>query len=140
MDSSDKIAQALRLARSTGGKLELDRAKEARRRAPGQIAPSKYMPGVPRQVRADGGRTGFLQKAHFNPSVDALKRLAKNSKYETARIAIDKDNNLYVNGNKVLTETKLVIDKSVNYAIIAAGVCAVLMLFIEVFKVFHPYI
>lgn len=55
MDASDKIAQALRLARSTGGKLELDRAKEARRRAPGQIAPSKYMPGVPRQVHADGG-------------------------------------------------------------------------------------
>ena len=58
----------------------------------------------------------------------------------TLELGIDKDNNLYVNGEKVLTETKLVIDKSVNYAIIAAGVCAVLMLFIEVFKVFHPYI
>ena len=58
----------------------------------------------------------------------------------TLELGIDNDNNLYVNGKKVLTETKLVIDKSVNYAIIAAGVCAVLTLFIEIYKVFQPYI
>ncbi len=55
-------------------------------------------------------------------------------------LGIDEDNNLYVNEKKVLTETKLVIDKSVNYAIIAAGVCAVITLVIEVYKIFHPYI
>jgi hypothetical protein len=74
MDSSDKIAQALRLARSTGGKLELDRAKEARRRAPGQVAPSKYMPGVPRQVRADGGKADENIDQFFGPTDPILRR------------------------------------------------------------------
>lgn len=38
------------------GTLDLARAAIAKRRAPGQIAPSKYLPGVPRQVHAAGGR------------------------------------------------------------------------------------
>lgn len=38
-----------------GGALDKARADEARERAGGQVAPSKYMPDVPRQVHADGG-------------------------------------------------------------------------------------
>jgi len=41
---------------STGGAMELARAITAKNRAGGQIAPSKYMPNVPRAVHADGGR------------------------------------------------------------------------------------
>lgn len=49
--------KAIRAAKLTlGGMLEKRRAKEAKERAPGQIAPSKYLPGVPRAVHADGGR------------------------------------------------------------------------------------
>ena len=40
---------------STGGALELARAVVAKNRAGGQIAPSKYLPNVPRAVHADGG-------------------------------------------------------------------------------------
>jgi GNAT superfamily N-acetyltransferase len=40
---------------SMGGILEKNRAKQAQERAPGQIAPSKYMPNVPRAVHAAGG-------------------------------------------------------------------------------------
>jgi hypothetical protein len=52
---SGPIRSALMTAKSMGGQLELKRAEEAKKRAPGQVAPSKYMPGVPRQVRAEGG-------------------------------------------------------------------------------------
>lgn len=44
---------------STGGALELARARTAVTRAGGQIAPSKYLPNVPRQVHAGGGRVGY---------------------------------------------------------------------------------
>jgi hypothetical protein len=48
--------KAIRAAKLTlGGILEKRRAKTAVERAEGQIAPSKYMPGVPRQVHANGG-------------------------------------------------------------------------------------
>jgi hypothetical protein len=51
------IDKAIRAAKLTlGGILEKNRAKQAQERAPGQIAPSKYMPNVPRAVHADGGR------------------------------------------------------------------------------------
>jgi len=54
---SDKdIRAALIVARRTKpGLLDKERAKEAHRRAPGQVHPSKYLPGVPRAVHADGG-------------------------------------------------------------------------------------
>jgi ADP-Ribosyltransferase in polyvalent proteins/Peptidase M15 len=49
--------KAIRAAKLTlGGMLEKRRAKTAVERAQGQIAPSKYLPNVPRQVHADGGR------------------------------------------------------------------------------------
>lgn len=49
--------KAIRAAKLTlGGLLEKRRAGEAKDRAPGQIAPSKYLPGVPRAVHANGGR------------------------------------------------------------------------------------
>ncbi|UOF80305.1 peptidase M15 [Caudoviricetes sp.] len=49
--------KAIRAAKLTlGGILEKRRAQEAKDRAPGQIAPSKYLPDIPRQVHADGGR------------------------------------------------------------------------------------
>lgn len=58
-----------RIGRSTGGRLELDRAKEAKKRAPGQVSPSKHMPGVPRQVRAEGGEVddGGFDVYHSSP-------------------------------------------------------------------------
>lgn len=48
--------KAIRAAKLTlGGILEKRRAKTAVERAQGQIAPSKYLPEVPRQVHANGG-------------------------------------------------------------------------------------
>lgn len=52
--------KAIRAARLTlGGMLEKKRAKTAKDRAGGQIAPSKYLPGVPRQFHADGGKVVY---------------------------------------------------------------------------------
>lgn len=57
--------KAIRSAKLTlGGMLEKRRAKSAVERAQGQIAPSKYLPGVPRQVHADGGKVAFMQDNH----------------------------------------------------------------------------
>jgi hypothetical protein len=48
--------KAIRAAKLTlGGMLEKRRASEAKDRAGGQIAPSKYLPNVPRQAHAYGG-------------------------------------------------------------------------------------
>ena len=49
----DKAIRAAKLTLS--GMLEKKRAKEAKDRAGGQIAPSKYLPDVPRQAHASGG-------------------------------------------------------------------------------------
>lgn len=52
--------KAIRAAKLTlGGILEKRRAKTAVERAQGQIAPSKYLPDVPRQVHANGGPAGM---------------------------------------------------------------------------------
>jgi len=51
--NDDKAIRAAKL--TLGGILEKNRAKQAKERAPGQIAPSKYMPNVPRAVHAAGG-------------------------------------------------------------------------------------
>jgi len=49
--------KAIRSAKLTAaGVLDKARARTAVSRAGGQIAPSKYLPGVPRQVHADGGK------------------------------------------------------------------------------------
>lgn len=49
--------KAIRSAKLTAaGILDKARARTAVTRAGGQIAPSKYLPDVPRQVHADGGR------------------------------------------------------------------------------------
>lgn len=49
--------RAIRAAKLTlGAMLDKRRAQTAKDRAGGQIAPSKYLPGVPRQFHADGGR------------------------------------------------------------------------------------
>ena len=50
----DKAIRAAKL--TVAGMLDKARAKTAVTRAGGQIAPSKYLPNVPRQVHADGGR------------------------------------------------------------------------------------
>jgi hypothetical protein len=56
--------KAIRAAKLTlGGMLEKRRAKGAVERAQGQIAPSKYLPGVPRAVHADGGEVADLGQA-----------------------------------------------------------------------------
>jgi ribosomal protein S18 acetylase RimI-like enzyme len=52
--------KAIRSAKLTAaGLLDKARARTAVTRAGGQIAPSKYLPNVPRQVHADGGRVTF---------------------------------------------------------------------------------
>lgn len=51
---NDKAIRAAKL--TLGALMEKRRAKSAVERAQGQIAPSKYLPDVPRQVHADGGR------------------------------------------------------------------------------------
>ena len=57
--------KAIRAAKLTlGGILEKRRAKTAVDRAQGQIAPSKYLPGVPRQAHAAGGKASFLAGNH----------------------------------------------------------------------------
>lgn len=53
--------KAIRAAKLTlGAVMDKRRAKTAKDRAGGQIAPSKYLPGVPRQVHADGGEVTNL--------------------------------------------------------------------------------
>ena len=66
--------KAIRAAKLTlGGMLEKGRAKEAKQRAPGQIAPSKYLPGVPRAVHADGGKvTDMRFLDHLQQASDAV--------------------------------------------------------------------
>lgn len=50
------VDKAIRAAKLTlGAVLDKRRAQTAKERAGGQIAPSKYLPGVPRQFHADGG-------------------------------------------------------------------------------------
>ncbi len=51
---NDKAIRAAKL--TAAGLLDKARARTAVTRAGGQIAPSKYLPNVPRQVHADGGR------------------------------------------------------------------------------------
>ena len=50
---TDKAIRAAKL--TLGAMLDKRRARTAKDRAGGQIAPSKYLPGVPRQFHADGG-------------------------------------------------------------------------------------
>lgn len=63
-----RLSHLSHLSASTGGAMELARAVMAKNRAGGQIAPSKYMPNVPRAVHADGGRengkAAFMQGNH----------------------------------------------------------------------------
>lgn len=65
MTDMEKAARSALLTakRTLGSKLEKARAEVAKTRADGQIAPSKYMPDVPRQVRADGGAVDDGQQA-----------------------------------------------------------------------------
>jgi hypothetical protein len=51
-----RLEHLAHLSASTGGAMEFARHVEAVNRAGGQIAPSKYLPDVPRQVHAAGGR------------------------------------------------------------------------------------
>jgi hypothetical protein len=56
---------AIKLAKSLGGKLEKRRAQTAKTRAGGQQLPaSRYMPEVPRQVRQDGGTVDRTKMSH----------------------------------------------------------------------------
>ena len=57
------------LSASAGGAMDFARHVEAVHRAGGQIAPSKYLPNVPRQVHADGGKVDFVKD---NPGGDWL--------------------------------------------------------------------
>jgi hypothetical protein len=57
--------KAIRSAKLTAaGLLDKARARTAVTRAGGQIAPSKYLPDVPRQVHAGGGKVDFVKDNH----------------------------------------------------------------------------
>lgn len=57
--------KAIRSAKLTAARvLDKARARTAVNRAGGQIAPSKYLPDVPRQVHAAGGKVDFMQGNH----------------------------------------------------------------------------
>jgi hypothetical protein len=58
------------LGASAGGAMDFARHVEVVQRAGGQIAPSKYLPNVPRQVHAGGGKVDFVKD---NPSGDWLE-------------------------------------------------------------------
>ena len=70
MSDAEKAIRAAKL--TLGGLLEKRRAKAAVERAQGQIAPSKYLPEVPRQVHAYGGRANENSNVwwHGSPSGD----------------------------------------------------------------------
>ena len=70
MSDDDKAIRAAKL--TLGGMLDKKRAKEARERAGGQIAPSKYLSDVPRQAHAYGGRANERDDIwwHGSPSGD----------------------------------------------------------------------
>jgi hypothetical protein len=59
-----RLSHLSHLSASTGGVMELARHATAVGRAGGQVAPSKYMPNVPRAVHADGGKVAFQQGNH----------------------------------------------------------------------------
>jgi len=62
------------LSASTGGAMDFARHVEAVNRAGGQIAPSKYLPNVPRQVHANGGReNGKRDFTRDNPGGEWLE-------------------------------------------------------------------
>ena len=57
----------------------------------------KYRKGGAVQAMAAGGEVGarFLNRVHRNPSVETLRNIAKQSPHESARIAIDKNGDLW---------------------------------------------
>jgi hypothetical protein len=83
--------KAIRAAKLTlGGLLEKRRAGEAKDRAPGQIAPSKYLPGVPRAVHAAGGReNGKRDFTRDNPGGEWLEgKQARAAQYPNRKFVI----------------------------------------------------
>ena len=76
--------KAIRSARLTAaGILDKARARTAVTRAGGQIAPSKYLPNVPRQVHAGGGKVAFMQGNH--PDVPDVVYHGTNSDFTSFR-------------------------------------------------------
>ena len=57
-----RLEHLAHLSASTGGAMEFARHVEAVNRAGGQIAPSKYLPNVPRAVHAGGGKVENFKK------------------------------------------------------------------------------
>lgn len=66
----DKVIKAAK--ETLGALMDKRRARTAKDRAGGQIAPSKYLPGVPRQAHAYGGRANERDEIwwHGSPSGD----------------------------------------------------------------------
>ena len=76
------------LSASTGGAMDFARHVEAVQRAGGQIAPSKYLPNVPRQVHADGGKVAY--HATHEPFEDYdWSRLGQSTKENTSGTSVD---------------------------------------------------
>jgi len=85
-----RLGHLAHLSASTGGAMELARHATAVTRAGGQIAPSKYMPGVPRAVHADGGRV--LQKGYsIKVDPDRLGVLARFKGRNVGQMTLSRD-------------------------------------------------
>ena len=81
--------KAIRAAKLTlGGMLEKKRAKSAVERAQGQIAPSKYLPGVPRAVHADGGPVADLGQAREQKQLQTFSNNMRSDIHQRASNAM----------------------------------------------------
>jgi hypothetical protein len=76
------------VGKSTGGAMEFARHVEAVNRAGGQIAPSKYLPNVPRAVHAGGGKVAYHATQEPFENYD-WGRLGQTTKDNTSGTSVD---------------------------------------------------
>ena len=76
------------LSASTGGAMDFARHVEAVNRAGGQIAPSKYLPNVPRAVHAGGGKVAYHATQEPFENYD-WGRLGQTTKDNTSGTSVD---------------------------------------------------
>lgn len=118
---TDKAIRAAKL--TLGAMLDKRRAQAAKDRAGGQIAPSKYLPGVPRQFHAYGGRANEKSDIwwHGSPSGDlrggtsGLHLGTKEAALDAlrARIGVPADGSMW-DGTKEYGKTLLAGKKTLN--------------------------
>lgn len=61
----------------------------------------------------------------------------KSESGDELKLGVDKNNNLYVNENKVKTESKIELSGWVSVSIIISALCALFALLIEIYKTFY---